>query len=60
MIALSLLVSFAVLPFVAAQSNEAVQFEAIEAHFSQSQIVPSLLATFKPTALLAANFAGEF
>jgi hypothetical protein len=60
MIALSLLVSIVVIPFVSAQSNDtSLQLKAIEAHFTQSQIVPSLLATFDPSALLSVNYAGE-
>ncbi|KAF9264921.1 PEBP-like protein [Marasmius fiardii PR-910] len=46
------------LPFVAAQSNSALEISAIKAHFNQSGIVPSLLPTFNPTALLTINFAG--
>lgn len=60
MIALCLLVSLTVLPFVTAQSDDtALQLKAIEAHFTQSQIVPSLLTTFDPSALLSVNYAGE-
>ncbi|KAF9459556.1 phosphatidylethanolamine-binding protein [Collybia nuda] len=59
MIILSLLTSFIILPFATAQSNDAnIQFKAIEAHFTQSQIVPSLLPTFDPSALLIANYPG--
>lgn len=50
-----------VIPFVTAQSTSndtTVQIEAIEAHFTQSNIVPALLATFNPSALLTINFDG--
>jgi phosphatidylethanolamine-binding protein len=47
-------------PLTLAQSDTALQIEAIEAHFQQSGIVPSLLPTFNPLATLSLNFAGEF
>ncbi|KAG6833194.1 hypothetical protein H0H87_010257 [Tephrocybe sp. NHM501043] len=53
---LTVLASIALLPFTLAQSTDVA---AIEAHFKQSQIVPQLLASFEPSALLSANFAGE-
>ncbi|KIK63864.1 hypothetical protein GYMLUDRAFT_106986, partial [Collybiopsis luxurians FD-317 M1] len=47
------------IPFIAAQSNDtAIQIEAIEAHFTQSGLVPELLASFNPSALLTINFEG--
>jgi hypothetical protein len=59
MISLPILVSLALIPFTLAQSSDtALQVAAIEAHFKQSQIVPSLLASFDPTALLTLNYAG--
>jgi hypothetical protein len=59
MISLTVLVSLALVPFTLAQSTDgALQVKAIQAHFQQSQIVPSLLATFQPSALLTVNFAG--
>ncbi|KAG6853704.1 hypothetical protein C0991_002240 [Blastosporella zonata] len=59
MFSLTVLVSIALLPFTLAQSNDtALQVAAIEAHFTQSQIVPQLLASFEPSALLTANFPG--
>ncbi|KAF8061456.1 phosphatidylethanolamine-binding protein [Lyophyllum atratum] len=59
MISLPILVSLALLPFTLAQSSDtALQVAAMEAHFKQSQIVPSLLASFDPTALLTLNYAG--
>jgi phosphatidylethanolamine-binding protein (PEBP) family uncharacterized protein len=59
MISLPILVSLALLPFTVAQSNDpAFQVAAIEAHFKQSQIVPSVLADFNPSALLTVNYAG--
>jgi len=47
------------LPFAQAQTNDsALQIAAIEAHFKQSQIVPQLLSSFEPSALLTVNYAG--
>ncbi|KAF5365674.1 hypothetical protein D9758_003144 [Tetrapyrgos nigripes] len=58
MFALSLLFA-AILPFVSAQSDSpAFRIEGIEAHFTQSGIVPSLLSTFDPSALLTINYDG--
>ncbi|KAG5649602.1 hypothetical protein H0H81_002889 [Sphagnurus paluster] len=59
MISFPILVSIALLPFTLAQSTDtALQLAAIEAHFKQSLIVPQLLASFNPSALLTANYAG--
>lgn len=61
MLALPVIIAL-VIPFVAAQStpnDTTVQIEAIEAHFTQADIVPALLATFDPSALLAINFDGR-
>jgi hypothetical protein len=58
MFALPFVLALAI-PFVAAQSNDtAFQIEAIEAHFSQAGIVPQLLSTFNPSAVLTINFDG--
>ncbi|KAF9066850.1 phosphatidylethanolamine-binding protein [Rhodocollybia butyracea] len=58
MFVVPVLFAFAI-PFVAAQSNDtAVQIEAIEAHFTQADLVPELLATFNPSAALTINFDG--
>jgi hypothetical protein len=54
--ALYKVLSFAALSVAVAQST--LPIEAIEAHFSQSLIVPQLLSSFDPSALLAVNFAG--
>ena len=54
--ALYKVLSFATLSIAVAQST--VQIEAIEAHFKQSLIVPQLLSTFDPTALLSVDFTG--
>jgi phosphatidylethanolamine-binding protein (PEBP) family uncharacterized protein len=43
-------------PFAVAQISIGV--EAIEAHFQQSAIVPDLLASFDPSALISLSFAG--
>ncbi|KAL0578452.1 hypothetical protein V5O48_003552 [Marasmius crinis-equi] len=56
---LSTMLSFAVLaliPFVAAQSNPALEVAAIQAHFKQAGLVPDLLPTFEPSALMTVNF----
>jgi hypothetical protein len=57
---LSFLVSLAALtPFVAAQSPDtAIELEAIEAHFRAAGLVPDLLPTFVPSALLSLTYAG--
>jgi len=56
----TLFVSLALVPFSLAQSDSAgeVGIQAIEAHFTNAGIVPSLLATFTPSALLNILFAG--
>lgn len=56
----TLLVSLALVPFSLSQStdNAAIQIKAIEAHFSNAGLVPSLLATFDPSALLSFSFSG--
>ncbi|KAG5338691.1 hypothetical protein C0989_006586 [Termitomyces sp. Mn162] len=56
MIPLTILAYLTLVPFTLGQAN--VQVAAIEAHFKQSQIVPQLLTSFNPSALLALNFAG--
>ncbi|KAG5645841.1 hypothetical protein DXG03_005183 [Asterophora parasitica] len=59
MISLTILVSLALLPFTLAQSSDtAIEVAGIEAHFKQSEIVPELLASFVPSALLTVNYAG--
>ncbi|KAF8876516.1 phosphatidylethanolamine-binding protein [Gymnopilus junonius] len=55
MFAITLLTSLTLIPFVNAQATS-LGVEAIEAHFSQSAIVPDLLASFNPSALLTLNF----
>lgn len=57
------LVSVALATLATAQNstqtnNTQVGIEAIEAHFSQSGIVPSLLTTFDPVALMSVTFDG--
>jgi phosphatidylethanolamine-binding protein len=57
MISLSLFVSLAILPFVAAQTSDpGLEVKAIQAHFSGSGITPSLLPTFDPSAVLSVTF----
>jgi len=59
MFSLVVFVSLSLTPFVAAQSNNtAIQVEAIQAHFTAAGLVPSLLPTFDPSALLTLNYAG--
>ncbi|KAI0094097.1 phosphatidylethanolamine-binding protein [Irpex rosettiformis] len=41
-----------------ASNNTALGIEAIEAHFSQAGLVPSLLATFNPSAVLTLSYSG--
>lgn len=38
--------------------DNAVQIEAIEAHFAGAGIVPSLLTAFEPSAVLTINYNG--
>ncbi|KAG6829671.1 hypothetical protein H0H92_003915 [Tricholoma furcatifolium] len=56
----TLLVSLTLLPFTIAQSGNdtALGIAAMEAHFKQSEIVPELLTSFNPSALLTVNFPG--
>jgi phosphatidylethanolamine-binding protein (PEBP) family uncharacterized protein len=53
-------VGLSVLPFILAQSTNdtGLGLEAIEAHFEQSHIVPDLLESFDPSALLTVNYEG--
>jgi len=50
-------ISLALLPFALAQ--ESSDIKAIEAHFTQSHLVPDLFASFNPSALLSLDYAGE-
>ncbi|THH07259.1 hypothetical protein EW146_g9374 [Bondarzewia mesenterica] len=53
----ALALSFASL--VTAQSNNpALQIQAIQAHFSNAGLVPSLLSTFNPSAILNLTYSG--
>lgn len=56
----TLFFSLTLVPFSFAQSDAAgeVGIKAIEAHFTNAGIVPSLLATFTPSALLNVVFPG--
>jgi hypothetical protein len=55
----TLLVSAAFAVLVSAQSTDpALGIKAAEAHFQNAGLVPALLATFEPVALLDANYAG--
>jgi len=53
----SIAVALAIAPFALAQDN-AIALKAIQAHFTQSALVPDLLASFDPSALLSLNFPG--
>lgn len=55
-----LFLALSLFSFAAAQSsnNTALDIEAIEAHFSNAGIVPSLLTTFAPVADMAVSFDG--
>lgn len=61
MISLPVLLSLSLLPFVASQSpnDTSLQIAAIKAHFTQSEIVPDLLSSFDPSAILTVNFQGS-
>jgi phosphatidylethanolamine-binding protein len=56
-------ITLAVLAFtpqaLSQSTGSSSQVSVIEAHFKQAQIVPSLLPTFEPTALLSINYAGK-
>jgi phosphatidylethanolamine-binding protein (PEBP) family uncharacterized protein len=59
MVHFSLLASIALLSLARAQSaDHSLDVKAIEAHFSQSGIVPQLLAEFQPVALVSLTFQG--
>lgn len=45
-----------VAPLISAQSTDVA---AIEAHFTQSGIVPDLLSSFDPSALLSVDYTGN-
>ena len=58
----ALFVSLSLISAALAQSNStnntAVGIEAIQAHFSNAGLVPSLLATFDPSALMTVDYSG--
>jgi len=62
MISLSIFVSLAFIPFTFSQStnnsNVGLEIAAIEAHFSNAGIVPSLLTSFTPSAVMSVAFNG--
>ena len=52
-------VSVALASLVAAQSNNTeLGIEAIEAHFTNAGIVPSLLTNFEPVAVMSLSYSG--
>jgi len=53
------LVSLALLSSFANAATSLLDIEAIEAHFQQALIVPSLLSTFTPGAVLSVSFSGS-
>jgi hypothetical protein len=50
--------AFAPLVFGQANNNTALGIEAIEAHFTNAGLVPALLPTFDPLALLSVSYPG--
>jgi hypothetical protein len=53
----ALFVACALFSVALAQSTE-LQLEAIEAHFTNAELVPVPIPVFEPTAILTANFQG--
>ena len=59
MLPLVALLSLALIPSVTAQAvDTGIQLAAIKAHFSAAGLVPDLLPTFEPSALLAISYSG--
>ena len=59
MIALSFVAALAFASLASAQANNtALGIQAIEAHFANAGLVPSLLATFDPSAILSVTYNG--
>jgi hypothetical protein len=59
MFTLPVLAALAVASLVTAQSgNTALELAAIKAHFQAAGLVPSLLSTFDPSAVLNVTYAG--
>ncbi|PAV24395.1 phosphatidylethanolamine binding protein [Pyrrhoderma noxium] len=44
---------------IAQSSNTALEIEAIQAHFTNAGLVPDLLSTFDPSALMSVSFDGS-
>ncbi|TCD59820.1 hypothetical protein EIP91_011399 [Steccherinum ochraceum] len=59
MFVLPFILSAALAPFVLGQDDTPLQIQAIEAHFNNSGIVPTLLSTFAPTAVFTLAFQGS-
>lgn len=55
----TLFVAFALVSIAHAATPTVVDIEAIEAHFQQALIVPSLIPTFSPGAILNVSFSGK-
>ncbi|KAJ3526822.1 hypothetical protein NM688_g8212 [Phlebia brevispora] len=58
MISAQTVLALAFIPLVFGQTNNTLGIEAIEAHFSNSGIVPTLLSSFDPSALLTVSYDG--
>ena len=58
MISLYALVSLALFSLTTAQSDPALEIEAIEAHFKQAAITPGLFPVFNPIAVLDLQYDG--
>lgn len=59
MISAQFLLALTFVPFVFSQANNGtLGVEAIEAHFSNAGIVPSLLQSFDPSAVLTLSYDG--
>lgn len=59
MFSFALFTTLSLVPFALGQSDDTkLEIEGIEAHFTQSKLVPDLLESFVPTALLVVNFGG--
>lgn len=63
MVSLFVFVTLALIPFTLAQSPSdggvAIQIAAIKAHFNNAGIVPSMLATFSPSAVMSVTYGAN-
>jgi phosphatidylethanolamine-binding protein len=58
MLFLSSIVALSSLGALVYATDPALGIAAIEAHFKAAELVPSLLSTFTPTAVMTVNFTG--